>query len=206
MAADSHTLLRVLAWLSGDSFLMVALVSRAFQQAYATSSKGSTDTLLKLSTASPQLPQWAFDNGFTISEQTAYWAARWGHLPILQVAAANVAGGSGGMWQRSAYSLAHFEDNARGCAARYDHLDVVKWAYSQGQEGDRWTFAAAAAGDHLHVMQWLHSQQCFFDETAFRLGRGQALQWLHEHREQTKPCRYRRSKIHMHSHMHPSRG
>ncbi len=49
-------------------------------------------------------------------------------------------------------------------AARGGHLDVLQWARSQGCPLSVHTCAYAAEGGHLEVLQWLRSQGCPWDE------------------------------------------
>ncbi len=50
--------------------------------------------------------------------------------------------------------------SAFGCcfkAARGGHLEVLKWARTQGFEWNDWTCVYAAKGGHLEVIKWAHA-------------------------------------------------
>jgi hypothetical protein len=77
--------------------------------------------------------------------ETCTYAARGGHLKLLQWARAN-----GAPW------------TARTCAyaARGGHLDVLQWAQASGCPWDELTCALAAKGGHLEVLQWARTNGC----------------------------------------------
>ncbi len=66
-------------------------------------------------------------------------------------------------------------------AAGGGHLEVLKWAQSQGCPLDEWTCAFAADGGHLEVLKWARSQGCPWDkwtcDYAARGGHLEVLQW-----------------------------
>ena len=40
------------------------------------------------------------------------------------------------------------------------HLEVLKWARSNGCEWNSWTCASAAENGHLEVLKWARSNDC----------------------------------------------
>ena len=49
-------------------------------------------------------------------------------------------------------------------AARYGHLEVLKWARANGCPWDEDTCFFAAQGGHLEVLQWARANGCRWDK------------------------------------------
>ena len=49
-------------------------------------------------------------------------------------------------------------------AASRGHLEILKWAHSNGCPWDRWTCMNASENGHLEVLEWAISQKCPWDE------------------------------------------
>ncbi len=49
-------------------------------------------------------------------------------------------------------------------AAWGGHLEVLQWLRSQGCPWNAWTYAFAVLGGHLEVFQWVRSQGCLWDD------------------------------------------
>ena len=83
--------------------------------------------------------QWARANGAPWDEDTCTAAARSGHLEVLQWARAN-----GCPWSEATCA----------CAARGGHLEVLQWARANGAPWNP-KDCEDAAYDHPHVLQWI---------------------------------------------------
>ena len=109
-------------------------------------------------------------SGSALSEWTCMYAAKGGHLELLQWARAN-----GCPWN----------EETCGAAAENGHLEVLQWVRANGCPWDWRTCAGAAEGGHLEVLQWMHVsgyslywrrvQTCSW---AARAGHLEVLQWL----------------------------
>jgi hypothetical protein len=75
--------------------------------------------------------------------------------------------------------------NMSNNAAKYGHLNILKWMNSCGYSMDSTYCAYAAVNGHLHILQWHHEQQGYWDDTmCFNAALGGhlgILQWLCAH-------------------------
>jgi ankyrin repeat protein len=114
------------------------------------------------------------------SKDTMDYAARKGHLDIVQWLHANRSEGCTFRAMDNAASNGHFEivkwlhanrregcnTKAMDCAASKGHLDIVQWLHANRSEGC--TFRAmdnAASNGHFEIVKWLHanrSEGCTF--------------------------------------------
>ncbi len=68
-------------------------------------------------------------------------------------------------------------------AAENNHLEVLKWARSQGCTWDKWTCAQAAGNGHLGILQWARFQGCPWNHrtcsAAAKNGHLEVLKWAY---------------------------
>jgi hypothetical protein len=96
--------------------------------------------------------QWLHAQGHPLEAQICAFAAKGGHLACLQWARAN-----GCPWgERTCW-----------CAASMGHLDVIQWARANGCPWDVNTCTQAAMGGHLEVLQWARAQGCPWDASTY---------------------------------------
>ena len=115
---------------------------------------GSDDmspTASPLRTASRALSRAASPTGQWVRVERAYvllYAARGGHLEVLQWARANRCPWD---WATCAF------------AAEGGHLEVLQWARANGCKWDAQTCSRAARGGHLEMLQWARANGCEWD-------------------------------------------
>jgi hypothetical protein len=107
--------------------------------------------------------QWARANGCGWGISTCHEAARGGHLEVLQWARAN-----GCAW------------NASTCceAARGGHLATLQWARANGCCWDTSTCTHAAMRGHLEVLQWARANGCEWDLWTWVAAHPAVREWL----------------------------
>ena len=86
--------------------------------------------------------------GQPLSDNTCHYAAKGGHLDVLQYARAN-----GCLWDMWTCTL----------AAKGGHLDILQWAHANGCPWDEDTCAAAAEKGYLQILQYAHANGCPWD-------------------------------------------
>ena len=93
-------------------------------------------------------------------------------------------------WMRAQYPPCPWDSRVCNEAARGGHLEVLRWARSQGCPWDGRAPRAAAEGGHLEVLKWLIKKRCPCSKRKCRkaAARGgerarKVLEWLNERRE-----------------------
>ena len=103
------------------------------------------------------------------TKKMCLWAARGGHLEVLQWARANGCPWDASTRQRAGISMCcsgRSQTDARGAyAAEGGQLDVLQWARANGCPWDGSTCAGAAEGGQLDVLQWARANGCPWNET-----------------------------------------
>eukprot|EP00616_Rhizochromulina_sp_CCMP1243_P016234 CAMPEP_0118967390 /NCGR_PEP_ID=MMETSP1173-20130426/4776_1 /TAXON_ID=1034831 /ORGANISM="Rhizochromulina marina cf, Strain CCMP1243" /LENGTH=357 /DNA_ID=CAMNT_0006916349 /DNA_START=343 /DNA_END=1416 /DNA_ORIENTATION=+ len=117
------------------------------------------------------LIEWAREHGCPWDEWTCYWASTRGHLGVVRYARAHGCPGN--------------PSKCIGCAARYGHVDVVR--YFVEEEGTPFpddTCQTAAEGGYLELLQWLRERGAPWDERtcmkAAKKGHLEVLRWARE--------------------------
>ena len=69
-------------------------------------------------------------------------------------------------------------------AAKFGHLELLKWLHEQGCPWDCLTFSNAAGFGNIEMLEWLYQMKCPWDSTAcsqaIDAGNWDALKWLLE--------------------------
>jgi hypothetical protein len=107
-----------------------------------------------------------------------YWAARGGHLAVLEWIHAN--------------KTQQCREDAMDEAAGQGHLEVVKWLHANRSEGcTSYAMDCAASNGHLEMVKWLHanrSEGCTYRAMyeAAEHGHLEVVKWLYGHRPNSR--------------------
>ena len=142
-----------------------------------------------------QLNAHHFDRPGLLREGISLYAAREGHLEVLQwlslqaalgpeTCRGAAAGGQLAVLQWAREQGCHLDADTCAAAARKGHLAVLRWVRHHGCAWRASTCEAAAGGGHLAVLQYAHQNGCAWDlstcEAAASGGHLAVLQYAHQ--------------------------
>lgn len=157
----------ILKFVGPETYRYVGAINRTFRQCYKEIYGGATTTGYSKVVSSVGWASVFFqERGPLYKWILCTYAAKYGHLEVLQWARENGCG-----W--NVYTCSH--------AAKNGHLKVIQWARANGCPWHELTCTWAATGGHLEVLQWARANGCPWDrwtcEAAARKGHHEVLQW-----------------------------
>jgi hypothetical protein len=167
----SDTILRecIFPFVGEYQFRFVGAVSRDFNRVYVETFPNQTTSYRAVTTVAQIALCYDELNGKRL-DKIAEYAASLGNIKVLKY-----------MREKNNNRL---KRRACAMAARYGHLETLKWLREVRCPWDEYTCTYAAKGGHLECLQWLRRQNCPWNEgacsVAARGGHLEVLKWLRE--------------------------